>query len=68
MAATNEQVAKKLGITHSYASRLRNGKRVPSADVLDRFCRVYGVGHSEAHRARGKGPEAFGRLFRKHVK
>jgi len=58
---THAEVGTALGVTESYASYLRNGKRMPSAPVLSRMVRVF---HLDEHQTYGlmkaydQGPSA----------
>jgi transcriptional regulator with XRE-family HTH domain len=38
---THAELGQKLGVTESYASYLRAGKRMPSAEVLSRMIEVF---------------------------
>lgn len=58
---THAEVGKALGVTESYASYLRNGKRSPSAPVLSRIVEVFRLDERQTFdlmKAYGKGPSA----------
>lgn len=47
------------------ASRIRNGRRLPSTRTLARICSEFDIPLPEAHRAYERGPLAFGLLVSK---
>lgn len=55
---TNAEMSLKLGVTESYASYLRNGKRMPSAQVMSRMVEAFGLDGNEIFRAYKAGPDA----------
>lgn len=64
---TNEAFAQATGCTFTMASRLRNGRRLPSAALLIRIIRAFDLDDSEAMRQYEKGQAAFGRFIRTEV-
>lgn len=65
---TNEDFGKAVGCSHSMASRLRAGKRLPSASLMERIGTVFGIPADEMLRAHKRGADSFGRLIRKYEK
>lgn len=64
---TNKELGDAIGIHHSMASRIRNGKRLPGVDTIGRISAVYGIPEKRLLDARKKGEEAFGRLITKEI-
>lgn len=64
---TNEEFAQRVGCHHSMASRLRAGKRLPGADLIDRIAQEFNIEFEDLYAARRKGSEAIGRLLREQV-
>lgn len=64
---TNDELAEALDISFSMASRLRNGHRYPSAALMIRMARVFGIPLEEIAAARERGLEAFGEFMRARV-
>lgn len=64
---TNQEFSDRVGIHFSMASRIRAGKRLPSADLLHRIHREFKVPLNDLHQARNEGAVAFGRLIRERV-
>lgn len=56
---TNEEFGRNVGCDFTMASRLRNGKRLPSRDLLSRIVEAYGLDATEALEATSAGKEAF---------
>lgn len=61
---TNEEFGRRVGVTHSMASRMRNGFRLPSVEVLRKIHTEFGVSLEELTAAHVAGPAEFGRLLR----
>jgi transcriptional regulator with XRE-family HTH domain len=40
---TQEQLAKRAGVNHSYISLLENGERVPTVKTADKLCAALGI-------------------------
>jgi transcriptional regulator with XRE-family HTH domain len=56
---THAEVGTALGVTESYASYLRNGKRMPSAPVLSRMVETFHLDKDQVYglmKAYGHGP------------
>ena len=64
---TNEQVADRIGVTDSYVSYLRNGKRKPSGDVLVNLILEFKLDPVAAIDAFHKGEEDFGKFLRDNI-
>lgn len=56
---TNEEFGAKVGCDFTMASRLRNGKRLPSRELLESIVNVYHLDANEALAATRAGREAF---------
>ena len=67
MTQTNAQFAEKVGIHFSMASRLRNGKRLPSASLIFRISYAYQLPIQQIQEAYLDGPDEFGRYLRENV-
>lgn len=61
---SNSSFAGKVGCTHTMASRLRSGRRMPSSDMLLRICKAYKLDEGEALRKYGEGPQEFSAWLR----
>lgn len=64
---TNEDFGDKVGCHYSMASRLRNGERLPSRDLLRRIISAFGLNRAEAYEAYDQGREEFSRYLRDTV-
>lgn len=60
---TNSELAAKIGVDRTLASRLRNGKRSPSKEVIWRIARAFDFPTADIVDATHRGPEAFGKWF-----
>jgi transcriptional regulator with XRE-family HTH domain len=60
---TNEELGDSIGCSHSMASRIVSGKRMPSVDLIEKIGVVYGIPINTLLAARRKGVEAFGELM-----
>lgn len=67
MQLTNDQLGERLGVSHAMASRLRNGRRLPSVKVMDAIHREFGIPVDELHQAYLAGSEVFGRLLTRAI-
>lgn len=56
---TNEEFGANVGCDFTMASRLRNGKRLPSRELLESIVRVYHLDANDALAATRDGKEAF---------
>ncbi len=65
---TNEELGRRIGVTHSMASRLRAGKRLPGVETLLKIHDEFGVDMRELAVTHGRGADAFGRLLRRTIK
>lgn len=64
---TNEEFGERIGCHYSMASRLRNGERLPSRDLLRRIISAFELDRVEAYDAYDQGKEAFSRYLRDAV-
>lgn len=67
---TNDQFAARVGCSFTYASRLRNGSRMPSAPMLAKIIAAFPEVpslESELVAAAGVGAEAVGKVLRGRV-
>jgi transcriptional regulator with XRE-family HTH domain len=64
---TNEEFGDKVGCHYSMASRLRNGERLPSRDLLRRIISAFGLNRAEAYEAYDQGSKAFSQYLRDTV-
>lgn len=64
---TNEEFGERVGCHYSMASRLRNGERLPSRDLLRRIISAFELDRVEAYEAYDQGKEAFSRYLRDTV-
>ena len=64
---TNEEFAGRVDVTDSYASYLRNGKRLPSGDLLVKIILTFELDPLPAMNAYQEGGNAFGAYLREHV-
>jgi transcriptional regulator with XRE-family HTH domain len=60
---TNRQFAADVGITESYASLIRSGKRLPGAQALVTIVTVYAIDANELVTAYRQGPKALARFL-----
>lgn len=65
---TNEEFGQKVGCSHSMASRLRNGQRLPSLQLLTRIATKFNVDPAPLIRAHARGAESFGRALQKVIR
>jgi transcriptional regulator with XRE-family HTH domain len=63
MPLTNKAFGDRIGITHSMASRIRNGKRAPGLATIEAISKEYGISLKTLIDAKNRGDEAFGRLI-----
>lgn len=52
---------------NTLSSRLRNGHRRPSVDMLNRIIKAYHLSAEEALAAFDRGPQDFAKYLREHV-
>lgn len=64
---TNEEFGNRVGCDFTMASRLKNGRRLPSRDLLSRIVEAYGLDATEALAASSAGKEAFAAFLDRHV-
>lgn len=56
---TNEELGKRIGVTHSMASRMRGGNRLPGIDTMQRIRTEFNADWDVMMAKRGEGPAAF---------
>ncbi len=64
---TNQEIGDLIGCTHSMASRLRAGKRLPGIGTLENIQREFGIPWVRLLAARNSGQTEFGRMFREAI-
>lgn len=64
---TNEEFGEKVGCHYSMASRLRNGERLPSRELLKRIIVAFDLNRAEAYEAYDQGKIAFSSYLRARV-
>lgn len=64
---TNYEFGEKVGCDFTMASRLRNGQRLPSRDLLQRIVTAYELDPKDALTAASEGPEVFSAYLREKV-
>lgn len=64
---SNDELGRRIGVSHSMASRIRNGRRLPSTRTLARICQEFDIPLPEAHQAYECGPLEFGLLVSRAV-
>lgn len=64
---TNYEFGERVGCDFTMASRLRNGQRLPSRDLLQRIVSVFELDPREALNATSEGPEVFSAYLREKV-
>lgn len=64
---TNEEFGEKVGCHYSMASRLRNGERLPSRDLLRRIIATFELNRIEAYEAYDHGKDGFSQYLRDAV-
>lgn len=64
---TNKELAEVMGVSASMASRVRNGKRLPSTPVLMRIHERMGISLETLLAAHTKGMSEFGSLISQHA-
>lgn len=64
---TNEEFGARVGCDFTMASRLRNGARLPSRELLERIVTAYSLDANEALAATSKGGEVFSEYLRAKI-
>jgi transcriptional regulator with XRE-family HTH domain len=67
VGVSNHQFAEKVGCNYTMASRLRNGKRTPSAQMLVRICAAFNLDMGQALQAYANGREAMAQWLRDEI-
>jgi transcriptional regulator with XRE-family HTH domain len=60
---SNGELGARIGVSHSMASRIRNGNRLPSTKVLDRIHQESAIPLDDLIAAHRQGSKAFGKLI-----
>lgn len=66
-SVSNAELGRRLGVSHSMVSRIRNGRRLPGTWVLYLIHRELGIPLHDLFDAYHAGPEAFGRLVNEYL-
>lgn len=64
---TNQVIADAIGLTHSGVSRIRNGNRLPSLEIMQNIERAYGWSLKDQAEARERGMFHYAREFNQRV-
>lgn len=64
---TNDEFGERVGCHFSMASRLRNGERLPSRELLRRIISAFELNRADAYDAYDQGPKAFSKYLRDTV-
>lgn len=64
---SNNEFARRVGCHYTMASRLRSGQRLPSAALLTRISREFGIPSEDLLKAREQGTKAFSALLCRYV-
>lgn len=67
MGVSNNQFARAVGCHYTLSSRLRNGHRRPSVDMLNRIRNAYDLDADDMLEAYEAGTEAFAKYLRKNI-
>lgn len=59
---TNDELGRRIDVSPSMASRIRNGRRLPGTRTLGRIHVALGIPLDDLHRAYNEGPAAVGRI------
>lgn len=64
---TNQEFADRIGCHHTMASRLLNGDRTPSLELMQSICEAFAIPMATLIEAKMAGTEAFGAKLRELV-
>jgi transcriptional regulator with XRE-family HTH domain len=67
MGVSNNEFAKAVGCHYTLSSRLRNGHRRPSVDMLNRIKNAYNLDADEMLEAFEEGPKEFSKFLRERI-
>jgi transcriptional regulator with XRE-family HTH domain len=67
LPVSNNEFAKAVGCHYTLSSRLRNGHRRPSVEMLNRIRKAYDLDADDLLSAYEAGPEDFAQYLRRHV-
>ncbi len=65
---TNSDFGRRVGCSHSMASRIRSGNRLPGLDLMNRISAEFDIPVKTMMKARQEGPEAMAALLERRVK
>ena len=65
---SNEEFGRRVGVSHSMASRMRSGVRLPGVRTMARISKEFGIPLEELVAKHEEGPEAFGAMLRRRVR
>lgn len=65
---TNAEFGRRVGCSHSMASRIRSGHRLPGLDLMARISEQFGIPVATLLKARQAGPGAMAELLEKRVR
>lgn len=60
MSITNREFGERIGVTHSMASRIRHGQRLPGVSTMERISEEFGISMRSLLAARKKDVESEG--------
>lgn len=63
-AITNQAFAEKVGCHHSMASRLLNGQRLPSVELMNEISKAFDIPMADLVAARLEGADKMGQVLR----
>lgn len=69
-ATSNADFGRRVGIHYTFASRIRNGKRLPSLDTISAIQTEFNLNDKETSdmiHAAAAGPQAFGDWINEHL-
>lgn len=64
---TNRELGEAIGCSHSMASRIVTGQRMPSIDLIEKISETFGIPIKTLLDARKKSDVAFGELMQRKV-
>lgn len=67
MGVSNNEFARAVGCHYTLSSRLRNGHRRPSVDMLNRIKHAYDLDADELLKAFEDGPKEFSKFLRERI-
>ena len=67
MGVSKNEFAKAVGCHYTLSSRLRNGHRRPSVDMLNRIRKAYHLDADDILKAYEAGPKEFSKFLRENI-